>query len=145
MKKCRRVFLAAIAIAGAAMAAEDGSGTATVVIYRNSGAGTLKSPPVYMDRVKVAELGNKRYFSVSVSPGIHSFWSSPNHVVELKIENNGKYFILAQYPDQGGIKGFNWFPKLHLLQVTAEQGERDTRTLNPLDSKHIFNTSTVAR
>lgn len=115
------------------------SDSATVTIYRDSGLGTLKSPPIYMDKMQIAKLGNKRYLSFPISPGVHHFWSSSKYVVELKAEVGGKYFIRAQYPDQGGIQGFNFVPKLHLFQVTAEQGAQDIQSLQPLDPKNIFN------
>lgn len=111
----------------------------TVVIYRNSGAGTLKSPPIYMDGVQIAEMGNKRYLSFSLPAGVKHLWSDKKQVIDLRVEPRGKYFIVAQYPDQGGIHGFNPVPRLHLFQVTVEQGEREIQSLKPLDSKHAFN------
>lgn len=134
------LFLAALG-AWAAEAPAPSNGKAVVTIYRHSGWGRASgiSPALYMDGIQIAEISNKRYFSIPVTPGVHRFWSDPKEAVEINAEADKRYFILAS-PEQGVVHTYDFrTPKLHLFQVAAEQGEKDIRPLQPLDTKHIFN------
>jgi Protein of unknown function (DUF2846) len=111
----------------------------TVTVYRDSGRGTLKSPPIYLDGVQIAELGNKRYFSIQVLPGKRMFWSNPKDAVEIQVQAGRTYFIRAEYPTSNGVGAYNWKPKLRLFEVTAEQGKKDVEPLKPLDRNRLFN------
>ncbi|MEO8131593.1 MAG: DUF2846 domain-containing protein [Bryobacteraceae bacterium] len=122
---------------------EDRSDTskATVTVYRNSGRGTLKNPPVYMDEVQLAAMANKRYFSVTVDAGRHQFWSTRKDSLQIQLQAGKNYYILAQYPETTGVNGFNMKPRLHLFQVVEEQGKRDISQLGlkQLEKEHLFN------
>lgn len=114
-------------------------GQCTIIVYRDSGWGTLKSPPIYLDGIQVAALSNKSFFRVAVDPGKHRLWSDAKHAVEVVTEAGMDHYMLAQYPDTSGIKGFNMRPRLRLVLVEKNQGKQDIANLRELDQNHRFN------
>lgn len=108
-------------------------GQATLHFYRERAyVGSLRTMPIYIDEVQVAEVVNGRQFSMTLDSGRHVFrCRTKAEAIAVEIQPGDEYYLRVEL-----IQGFtknHW----HIVQVAKEQGELDIKALKPLDIEDI--------